>query len=1683
VSYEAGTAFLQIVPSLRGVEAAIRDELRRVAADVDASLGNAAGDSLRKAIKKQTENANKDTDRTAGLFADSLRKRLAAASKALPDLDLSVDTGDAAAEIAAIKADLDDIRKEHINLDLDDDTALAAVEILHERIRALRRDAEDIPVHANLHGAEQELGSVLDFGRQRTELLKREAEQAGGESGRAYGGAFAEQVRDRLGKAVTALPDIEINADSSDADRKLAAIRQRLEELHGRTIGVDIDEGDAIAQLRFLQAALQQLAHDDPSIQVRADTAVAFAELATLLELVKKLDGRRIDLNVVTGGDGVAKLGQDLEAPIERMGALVSLGASLGPAIAPAAAAAAIGIGGIGTAAAASLSGIGVLLLGLYGVVDAVKALSKFQDDSAKSAKSLSAANNTLANSAAQVRSAERSLASARENAAYAAERNARAVVRAQRDVTDAQKAATKAQLEYVEAQQKAREADEDRTISLKENALQQRQANLDIAEAKQKLDDMIANPRATDAEREQAKVNYEERLLQLSKLTIEQRRLQAEQSKSVAVGIAGNKDVAAAQERVESTTRAVADAQQKVTETVEDGKRQQQQAAQQIIGAQESLASAHRAAGQAIVAAGVAGGESLDNLQTAMQNLSPTGRRFAQFIFSLKDEFFELRNAASDPLLDKLQEAITNLLPYLPRVEDFVSGIASELGDLAVEAVDALGNPVWQDFFGFLGKSGVPTLDTLATASGNVASGLVSLLLALSPFNKSMGKGLVEMTADFAHWAAELKNSDGYREFLAYVAKEGPEVVDLIEDLVEVLIRIVIAAAPVGAVVVKVIDAIARAINSLPIGALTILIGIFATVGAVVLPLAGIIRTIEFVMKVASGTTSLWSNGLKLFTGTMGLFRRAVDDGAAAVARFTAAQESASASGGSLLRGSGQFSKGLGVVEGSAEKAGGKLAGLTSKASGFLSFIGGPWGLILGLGSVVLGAFADETAHAEQEMNDLNNGAKEYARILKDGVTPESAKSAAELLKNNAALAGLVKTTRDAGISQHTLVDAINGNADARGRVVDSLNKQIDAEKLAASEARGSSDSDTVASRAHRKRAEELERMRDSLKSSSASTADAIELTDELTGANESAADAITNVRDTVTKAGGSVSDYASGIASLTNVVAYGGQKAQLFAAYSERVGDAMFDAADKTKLFGQILDGIGSAANLYDDTFKGLEVVFTNIAESSISAADKVSLLNRSMKQMYGTVIDQIEAHENLVRTQADLTVQLANNGAGFDLNSAKSAANRQAILANRDALEQALLAARDQYAQDVANGMAMDAAKEKHDKLVTSILSGIPPTQRNTTAVKELKTAYGEVPAAVHTDVTAPGLGEAIDKLIVSHATQMALDMNPPGDKNFILSEIDYLHKTIMGRTGQSAMFKAAGGLIPGTSPTPTADDKLAWLTAGEWVHPVSAVDYYGHETMAAINDRAIPRELFDGYASGGLVSTWPIEINTSGLVYPVDLKDLQRQLAEKMALAESGGLGQAAGAIGALTGVGGYKWQESILRQAFPNIKFFSDYRPGAITVTGNRSYHAVGRAVDMSPRRDVFDWIRANYGSHTKELIFTPAGAAQIKDGKPHIYSQAVAKGHYDHVHWAYDEGGYLPPGLTTVYNGTGKPEPVLTSQQWESVNPANTEPAVSNTYQFSFADTTLTPGRLRAMQDRDAAIARQGRAR
>jgi len=144
------------------------------------------------------------------------------------------------------------------------------------------------------------------------------------------------------------------------------------------------------------------------------------------------------------------------------------------------------------------------------------------------------------------------------------------------------------------------------------------------------------------------------------------------------------------------------------------------------------------------------------------------------------------------------------------------------------------------------------------------------------------------------------------------------------------------------------------------------------------------------------------------------------------------------------------------------------------------------------------------------------------------------------------------------------------------------------------------------------------------------------------------------------------------------------------------------------------------------------------------------------------------------------------------------------------------------------------------------------------------------------------------------------------------------------------------------------------------------------------------------------------------------------------------------GQAAAAApeGNYTGVGlGWQKMIEIVRQQFPGTRLNSGYRPGDSTM------HGKGRAIDIPPDMAKFNWLRQNFPG-SQALIYSPAGGRQLYQGKNHTWGEPYKSTHYNHVHWAMNQGGVLPPKLYDnggwlphggmAVNQSGKPEAVLT---------------------------------------------------
>ncbi|MGW0468337.1 aggregation-promoting factor C-terminal-like domain-containing protein [Streptomyces sp. NPDC003027] len=454
------------------------------------------------------------------------------------------------------------------------------------------------------------------------------AQRAATRQGSETGGAFARSLRTKLEAAFKAMPKLDVRLSDTGVDAQLARLRARMETLSNKRIGVDVDVAAAEAEVRRIDAELQRLGATHPNIAVRADTATARAALAELRAEIAAVDATDVDLDV------------DIDTAGARS-ALISLGIQMlaltaipmGPVIAA-------GLGSIVSMATAAGAGIGAFALAsvpaIKGVTDAMKAQTAAQEDATNAASRGSAAAAQGASRAVQLAGAQASLASAHRNAARSvaqanravedAERAvaqatlraadqrrqaAEAVERAERSLVDAKREALRAEEDLSQAREDAASQLRDLNARLEEGALDQRDAALRVHEAQLELQRVMSDPKATELQRQRAQLAADEAKLHAAQQKRDFADLKKEAERQRKAGVDGSDAVRDAAERL-------ADAQQKVrneTESVADAQRAsaraQVQAAQEVADAQrrvadatENAASAQTAAAESIASA-----------------------------------------------------------------------------------------------------------------------------------------------------------------------------------------------------------------------------------------------------------------------------------------------------------------------------------------------------------------------------------------------------------------------------------------------------------------------------------------------------------------------------------------------------------------------------------------------------------------------------------------------------------------------------------------------------------------------------------------------------------------------------------------------------------------------------------------------------------------------------------------------------------------------------------------------------------------------------------------------------------------------------------------------------------------------------------------------------------------------
>lgn len=157
------------------------------------------------------------------------------------------------------------------------------------------------------------------------------ARPAAARQGQEAGGAFARTLRAKLEQAFRSMPRLDVGLDDTGVDADLARLRARMETLSNKRIGVDVDVAAADAEIADIEERLRRLGAAHPNVAVRADTAQARAALREIREEIDRVSANPARIRVETDGT----FGQRLRAAVQQAQSSlpnINIGADTSPA-------------------------------------------------------------------------------------------------------------------------------------------------------------------------------------------------------------------------------------------------------------------------------------------------------------------------------------------------------------------------------------------------------------------------------------------------------------------------------------------------------------------------------------------------------------------------------------------------------------------------------------------------------------------------------------------------------------------------------------------------------------------------------------------------------------------------------------------------------------------------------------------------------------------------------------------------------------------------------------------------------------------------------------------------------------------------------------------------------------------------------------------------------------------------------------------------------------------------------------------------------------------------------------------------------------------------------------------------------------------------------------------------------
>ncbi|AHL70868.1 hypothetical protein BW16_05525 [Bacillus pumilus] len=201
-----------------------------------------------------------------------------------------------------------------------------------------------------------------------------------------------------------------------------------------------------------------------------------------------------------------------------------------------------------------------------------------------------------------------------------------------------------------------------------------------------------------------------------------------------------------------------------------------------------------------------------LEQINVLQQSLGKEEKKALATLEDFKDNWQEIASITQKPILKSFTNSLTTFKTVLNSLRPMFVSVANGAVTLSKNMDNAFKAPDLQNFIKWMNNNAGQAFVTFGNIAGNVMRTVMNLIVAFGPLGNDMAASMEKATASWAKWAAGLSSSQRFQDFVAYTRENGPKILKVITNFSGALRRLFAAFGPMSAdMLTSLVDMTAR--------------------------------------------------------------------------------------------------------------------------------------------------------------------------------------------------------------------------------------------------------------------------------------------------------------------------------------------------------------------------------------------------------------------------------------------------------------------------------------------------------------------------------------------------------------------------------------------------------------------------------------------------------------------------------------------------------------------------------------------------------------------------------------------------------------------------------------------------------------------------------------------------------